>query len=190
MHTSKQGLDLIQHFESCRLTAYPDPKSPLGEACGKVRLRLWEYRQVPSCWQDLPGEPWTIGWGHTGKDIVPGLVWTQEKADHTLVADVSDFEALVAEHVRVAVNQNEYDALVSIVMNVGPGGTTRDGIVRLKSGQPSTLLRLLNAGDYSGCAMQFIRWRSPGSTVEKGLRIRRTAETEMFNGKDWRGALK
>jgi lysozyme len=154
MKTSAIGVDIIKTFESCRLTAYPDPKTG--------------------------GAPWTVGWGATGPGIGPGTVWTQEQADQRLAEDIAEREAIVAASVRVPLTPGQVDAMVSIVFNVGPGSKYKDGIIRLKGGQPSTLLRLLNAGDYDGCAEQFMRWVSPGSNVENGLRRRRTIERQRF----------
>lgn len=154
MTTSNAGKALMKGFEQCVLHAYPDPKTG--------------------------GAPWTCGWGSTGSDIGPGTVWTQEQADARFDQYVAESERIVNAAVRVPLTQAQFDSLVSIVSNVGPGSPDKDGIVRLKNGQPSTLLRLLNAGDYAGAADQFLRWVSPGSNVEAGLRLRRTAERARF----------
>jgi lysozyme len=155
MQTSQAGIDFIKEFEDCRLTAYPDPKTG--------------------------GDPYTIGWGATGPDIYKGLVWTQEQADDRLLKDIEAREAIVNQYVTVSLTQGQFDAMVSILMNVGFGSARRNGIIRLKSGEPSTLLAKLNAGDYEGAANEFGRWISPGSPVERGLKRRRGAEVEMFN---------
>lgn len=154
MQTSETGLDLIKSFESCKLKAYPDPKTG--------------------------GAPWTVGWGATGPDIGPLTVWTQQEADERLAQDVAEREEMVDRAVRVPMTQGQFDAMVSIVFNVGAGSSKKDGIIWLKDGRPSTLLRMLNDGDYDGCADQFLRWISPGSTVENGLKRRRTAERMLF----------
>lgn len=154
METSQAGIDLIKRYEDCKLVAYPDPKTG--------------------------GAPWTVGWGATGPDINEGTVWTQQQADDRLQADIAEREDLVNDAVTVPLTQGQFDAMVSIVFNVGPGSSRKDGIIRLKDGRPSTLLRLLNAGDYAGCADQFLRWVSPGSNVERGLRRRRISERMMF----------
>lgn len=151
---SERGLELIKEFEGCSLRAYPDPKTH--------------------------GDPWTIGWGATGPGIGRGTVWTQLQADLRLEEDVARFEAIVSAAVDVPLTQGQYDALVSIVYNVGPGSPNRDGIIRLKSGVPSTLLRLLNEGDKNGCAAQFERWTSGGMG---GLVRRRKAERALFEGR-------
>jgi len=90
---SKAGIDLIHSFESCKLTAYPDPGS-------------------------VDGKPWTIGWGSTGPGIAKGVVWTQEQADARFAADLGRFEKAVALMAPVT-TQNQFDALVSFAYNVG-----------------------------------------------------------------------
>ena len=147
---------LIRHFEQCRLQAYPDP------ATGR--------------------EPYTCGWGSCGSDVGQFTRWTQDAADARLNSDVALREADANNAIRVPVTQGQYDAFVSLLFNVGHGSPVRDGIVRLKSGYPSTLLAKINARDYEGAADQFLRWVSPGSNVERGLLKRRTAEQAVFNG--------
>jgi len=154
MIVSKNGIALIQQFESLRLQAYPDPKSG--------------------------GAPWTIGWGHTGPEVKPGMSCTPEQAGAWLSAELARVALSITGAVHVVLTQNQFDALASLIYNVGPGGSQKDGIIRLRSGQPSTLLRLLNNGDYAGAAAQFLRWDSPGSTVQAGLQRRRAAEKALF----------
>lgn len=154
MQTSDAGKALIKSFEDCKLTAYPDPKTG--------------------------GDPWTCGWGSTGPDVGPGTCWLQSMADARFESDLARFEALVNKHVTHTMTQGQFDAFVSIVYNVGPGSKDRDGIIRLKDGRPSTLLRMFNAGDIGGCEIQWERWISPGSNVSKGLLRRRRAELDLF----------
>ena len=163
MQTSPNGIALLHHFEGCKLKAYPDPKTG--------------------------GAPWTIGYGHTGPDVHEGLVWTQKQADAAFIEDIAVFEDIAGWAIDVDVTQGQWDAFVSILYNVGPGSKYKDGIVRLKNGKPSTLLRKLNARDYAGCKAEFGKWISKGSAVENGLRRRRAAEALMFDGDDWRKAL-
>lgn len=155
MQTSLAGINLIKAFEGCHLKAYPDPKTG--------------------------GVPFTIGWGAVGPDIGPDTVWTQEQADERLLKDVEAREAIINQYVTVPLTQGQFDAMVSIVFNVGFGSNKRNGIIRLKSGEPSTLLAKLNDGDYEGAANEFARWVSPGSPVENGLKRRRAAEVDLFN---------
>ena len=165
MTASPECIALVQHFEGCRLAAYPDPKTG--------------------------GEPFTIGWGHTGPDVKRGLVWTQKQADDALVADLQRFVDAVNGAVTITgLSQRQFDALVSITYNVGIGSRVRNGIIRLRDGTPSTLIRYVNAGNYAGAADQFLRWVSPGSNVEKGLRRRRTAERALFLGQSYESAIR
>lgn len=154
MKTSPEGIALIKQFEGCHLKAYPDPKTG--------------------------GDPWTCGWGSTGPDIGPGTVWTQEQADERLMVDIAEAEERVRHYVTHDMTQGQFDAFVSIFFNVGPGSAGRDGIGRLKSGKPSTLLRKFNSGDIGGAEDEWEKWISPGSTVAKGLLRRRLAELELF----------
>lgn len=158
MQASAECIAICEHYEGLRLTAYPDPKT--GAA------------------------PWTIGYGHTGPDVHPGLVWTQKQAEDALQADIADAVRQVNQAVTIiGLNQHQFDALVSVVFNVGPGSKWKDGIIRLKDGGASTLLKFVNAGNYAAAADQFLRWVSPGSSVERGLRRRRTAERALFLGR-------
>lgn len=163
MKTSREGIALLHHYEDCRLVSYPDPKTG--------------------------SDPWTIGWGATGPGIGPGLIWSQQQADDRFERDVAEREEIVRGAVRVDLQQGMFDAMVSIVFNVGAGASTKDGIVRLKNGKPSTLLRLLNSGDYWGAREQFARWISPGSNVELGLKRRRRAEQGLWDGLTARDAI-
>ena len=156
MRATPNGVAVIKYFESCDLKAYPDPKTG--------------------------GAPWTIGWGATGPGIGPGVVWTQQQADDRLMKDIGQREALVLAVVSVPLMPGQFDAFVSALFNIGPGGPTKDGLVRLRSGTPSTFLRLLNAADYAGARKALGAWVSPGSSVEKGLRRRRLAEQALWDG--------
>lgn len=160
MLLSDTGVEVLHEFENCVLKAYPDPKTK--------------------------GDPWTIGWGHTGPEVKKGLVWSQDKANEVFARDVAVFEKMANMCIMVPVTQGQFDAMVSILFNVGPGRKKRpgdegkNGILQLKDGSPSTLLRKLNAGDYAGCAAEFPKWCSPGSPVEAGLKRRRIREQKLF----------
>jgi len=161
MKTGNEGVALIKEFEGFSANAYPDPKSG--------------------------GVPYTIGNGTTrypdGKPVALGDVCTKEQAEQYLRHDLKKFESAVSAAVNVPLTQGQFDAMVSIVYNVGPGSKAKAGIIMLKDGKPSTLLRKLNAGDYRGAADEFLKWVSPGTKVEGGLRRRRTAERQLFLSK-------
>ena len=147
MKTSQRGIALIKEFEGLRLSAYPDPGSG--------------------------NEPWTIGIGTTvypdGRKVKRGDKITEQEALNFLRIDLAKFEAEVNRLVKVKLNQNQFDALVSLVYNIGAGAFAK-----------STLLRLLNAGDYRGAEDQFARWNRAGVNVMPGLVRRRSAEAHLF----------
>ncbi|MBV8645110.1 MAG: lysozyme [Candidatus Eremiobacteraeota bacterium] len=137
------GLALIKEFEGLELRAYPDPGTG--------------------------GDPWTIGYGHTGPDVHPGLTWTQAQADAALKRDLERFEKGVNDSISRALNSNQFSALVSFTYNVGIGAL-----------RESTLLKLVNAGDFTGAADQFGKWVNGGNGPLPGLVRRRTAERALF----------
>jgi lysozyme len=141
MKISSAGIDLIQRFESCRFQAYQDEKGV-----------------------------WTIGWGHTGPDVHEGDRITEDRADELLDCDLDWAERAVRHNVSVIINQHEFDALVSLVFNIGPSAFSS-----------STLLRLLNSREpRAPIAAEFMRWVKIGDKVSEGLRLRRAAEMEWF----------
>jgi len=105
----------------------------------------------------------TIGVGHTGPDVKPGMTITKEQSQALLMKDLQWAEAAVNK-VAVPLNQNQFDALVSFVFNIGATAFAK-----------STLLKLLNAGDYGGAAAQFMVW-----TKQKELIGRRQGERDQF----------
>ena len=145
MNTSPDGIAVLQYFEDCSLTAYPDPASG--------------------------GAPWTIGWGHTGPEVVLGLTWTKDQAAGQLVSDLISRELTVTNAVTVQLTQGQFDALVDFVYNLGAGNFLS-----------STLLRLVNSGDMTGAAAQFARWNKAAGVPMRGLTRRRAAEAALFTG--------
>ena len=158
------AIKLIKEFEGCVLAAYPDPASPQGI----------EKRKKPAArkagWESLSGAPWTIGYGQTGKDVVPGLVWTQKQAEDRLQAEVQHYADSVIKMVQIKCTDTQLAALICFSFNVG-----------LSALQKSTLLKKLNAGDFPGAALEFLKWNKAGGQVMAGLTRRRTAEMELFN---------
>jgi lysozyme len=124
-------------------------------------LRLQAY-------QDSVGV-WTIGYGHTGPDVQSGLTITEEQAEILLAADVAWAVACVNKAVTSGINQNQFDSLVDFTFNLGCASLVQ-----------STLLRLLNAGDFAAAAPQFLRWNKAGGKVLRGLTLRRQAEMNLF----------
>ena len=139
MKTSNTGIDLIKHFEGCELKAY---------IC--------------------PANVWTIGYGHT-KGVLDGDVITETQAHEMLVEELIEYENYINNAVTVSLNQNQFDAMVSWVYNLGSGNLNS-----------STLLKVLNSGDYAGVPEQIMRWNKAGGKVLAGLTKRRQAEADLF----------
>lgn len=143
MKTSVFGVTMIQKFESCVLTAYPDS------------------RKIP-----------TIGWGHTGNDVQLSprpTIWTQAQADAQLAADISwRGEKPINDHVIAPLTQGQFDALVSLIFNIGGGAFAG-----------STLLKKLNDHDYAGAGQEFVQWKKAGDHPDELLR-RRAQEMWLF----------
>jgi len=143
MNYSKNGLHLTENFEGLRFTAYPDPATN--------------------------GDPWTIGYGHTGPEVHKGMTITQEQAEELLMQDVKKAAATVNAKVTTDITQEEFDALVDFVFNVGAGNFNA-----------STLLKKVNAGDIHGAADEFLKWDMAAGKHMVGLLKRRHAEAEEF----------
>lgn len=115
------------------------------------------------------GGIWTIGYGATGPDVHPDVIWSQDQADKRLEADVAKSRAAVLRNVRVALTEGQEAALTSFVFNLGEGALAS-----------SHLLEHVNARDFIGAAKEFIRWDHVGTDEVKGLLIRRMEEALLF----------
>lgn len=156
MQTSYQGLEFLKSLEAFRASVYDD-------ATGKP---------VPAGQQ--PTGTLTIGYGHALKateTFAPKI--PESFATALLREDVKVAEDAIKRHVKVALNQNQYDALVSFIFNIGVGAFAK-----------STLLKRLNNGDYAGAASEFMRWvwgSAKGVKVRlPGLEKRREKERKLF----------
>jgi lysozyme len=145
------GLALIKRFEGCArkrsdgcFEAYPDPGSG--------------------------GDPWTIGWGTTGKGIAQGTVWTQAECDARLEADLIRFAREVARAIGTSpTSQNQFAALVSFHYNTG-------AIAR------ATLTRLHKEGRFAQAEAEFAKWVHASGKRLNGLVRRRAAEASLYAG--------
>lgn len=154
MTVSDEGINLIKQFEGFRSKMYNDP--------------------VGHC---------TIGYGtliHSGncdgrdseKPYADGV--TEEKATKLLADKAAEFQKVINDNVKVSLNQNQNDALVSFVYNIGPTAF-----------QKSTLLKVLNKGEYGSVPSELKRWNKgrdeKGNLIElPGLVKRREAEAALF----------
>lgn len=120
-----------------------------------------------------PANKPTIGYGHVIVDSERATLWNvelnEDQATKLLMKDLVRFEDAVSAMVAVPLTQGQFDALVSFAYNLGEA--------KLRS---STLLKLLNAGDYEGARKQINRWVYSNGKKLDGLIRRRARETEMF----------
>lgn len=134
MKTSSKGIALIKSFEGCRLQAYKDSVGVL-----------------------------TIGYGHTG-DVKAGQVISQGFAEELLKADLTKFERNVTKYTPFAMNQNQFDALVSFAFNCGVGN----------------LKKLVSGRTPAQVAKKIPEYNKAGGRVLAGLTRRRQAEKVLF----------
>lgn len=144
MHVSPSGVDLICNFEGLRLKAYDDGVGV-----------------------------WTIGFGTTkypnGIRVKKGDTCTLDQAKAYMQNDLKSFEQTVNNTVKVPLNQNQFDALVSLAYNIGTNAFSK-----------STLVKKLNSNDIRGAADQFDLWVNAGGERMQGLVNRRTVEKALF----------
>ena len=138
-----------------------DPAIAKGFVSGWEGCRLIAY-------QDVAGV-WTIGYGHTGKEVFSGLVISQELANEWLIDDLERHAAAISAAVKVPVNKNQFIALLSFAFNVGAAAFKR-----------SSVLRNLNAGAPMQAAESFKLWVKAGGKRVTGLVRRRAAESKLF----------
>lgn len=149
---------------------------------GKNLFKEWEGL-VTHVYLDSGGEP-TIGIGHlltrsertSGKINIQGQAisyqngLTEQQCWDLLDQDLDGAEKAVNEAITVSLNQNQFDALVSFVFNVGTGAF-----------RGSTLLKLLNQGQYDQVPAQLRRWVRDNGKVVQGLVNRREKEIVLWN---------
>jgi lysozyme len=137
---TKEGLDFIQDVEGCKLFAYLDI-----------------------------GGVWTIGVGHTGPEVVKGLTCSMEQALQWLKEDSEEAQEAIRQSVEGLLTQNQFNALVSFVFNVG-----------INAFKKSTMLKLINKGDFDGAAKEFTKWNKDNGKEILGLSKRRILEQSVF----------
>jgi lysozyme len=135
MKTSDNGIKRIEQREGKRNKAYLDSKG------------------IP-----------TIGVGHTSPNVYIGLVWTDQQIEDALRDDLKTAENCVNKYVIVPLTQNQFDALVSFVFNIG-----------VNAFRKSTCLRLLNEKLYDMAADAMLMFNKPPEVIG-----RRQGEREQF----------
>jgi len=141
---SPSGLDFIKGWEKLELESYPDE-----------------------------GGVWTIGYGTTvlpcGTPVSENMVCTEDEAEVFFQHDISVFESAINNYVKVELNQNQFDALVSFVYNIGISGF-----------KTSSALKRLNLQDFKAVPERMKLWNKVKGKVSRGLVRRRAAEAKLF----------
>ena len=142
---------------------------------GIAKIKQWEGFKKKA-YRD-GGGVWTVGYGHTSDEnltVTSTTVISEEEAERLLRIDLREAEDVVNEYVKVPLNQNQFDALVSFVFNIGKGSKKQPGFTT------STLLKKLNAGDYNAVPKELARWNKDNGKVVAGLTNRRAAEAGLW----------
>ena len=119
----------------------------------------------------IPGDVPTIGFGTT-EGVRMGDKITPPAALARALQDVQKFEGALKGCVKVPLHQYELDAYLQLAYNIGADAFCS-----------STLVRLLNAGDYAGACAQISRWNKASGREVRGLTIRRSKERALCEGK-------
>jgi GH24 family phage-related lysozyme (muramidase) len=139
--------NIVKEFEGLELNAYPDPGTG--------------------------GDPWTIGWGHTGPEVMKGLRISQDKAEAWLASDLKVAADGMFRLLPMASKWKPHQqaALISFVFNCGAGAL-----------EESTLRKRLLAGEDPAAVVrsELPRWNKGGGGVLEGLTRRRAAEVALF----------
>ena len=151
MKLSPAGFDRIKGYEAYK-RELPDG------GCAAYQERINGKLDIP-----------TIGWGCT-EGVTMGMVWTKAEAETALLREIAKHERAVVRLATVDLNQNQFDALVSLSYNIGSDALGK-----------STLLKKLNQGDYAGAQAQFLAWNKFQGTTSRGLSNRRASEAALFS---------
>ena len=164
---SRAAFHLVRSFEGLSLTAYADPASPLART-GRGS-----------------GEPYTVGYGHTGPDVTPGLHITLAKADELLNEDMAKAAQIVRDAIKEPLTASEFSGLTTMALNLGKippsiraclnGGTTDKGVK-------------MEPGSYGSALAQFPRNCRAGGIPMRGLLRRRLAEACLYSNLPWENA--
>lgn len=143
MNISSRGIELIKQFEGFRGESYPDSNNS-----------------------------WSIGYGHNGElngcEITQGMSITETEATVLLLKDLEHVEKILNNNILVSLTQNQFDALCSLVFNIGAGAFRK-----------SNMLLLLNKKEFYSAADEFLLWDRVGYK-KNYLQSRRQKERELF----------
>jgi GH24 family phage-related lysozyme (muramidase) len=130
-------------------------------------------------YKDTAGNP-TVGWGHMDKSMKVGDTITTEQAQAYFDKDVSTMESKVADVLTSngghQFSQGEFNALTDLSFNAGPGVFT--------TAMSPSLMKTMNAGDYSGMSEQLRYTKDSAGNTQKGLETRSDERKDIFLGSD------
>lgn len=129
----------------------------------------------------VKGDVKTIGYGHTG-NVKAGDKTTPVRALVVLLDDITTHAEIVKSCVKVPLHQHEYNAFVSLAVNIGPGKVGKDGFCINKAGKTAIIPRRLNAGDYKGACEAILMYGNFQGKPLAGLATRRQAEYKTCMG--------
>lgn len=155
MQISENGIELLKQYEGLVLFAYDDFDPP------SVRRKIKVGDKVHGTL--------TIGYGHTGTDVKPGMVISKQKAEEFMHLDLGPTELAVSSAVKVPLTQNQFDALVCFAYNIG-----------VNAFRSSTLVRKLNGRDYASVPEELMKWTKSKGKKMNGLVNRRSAEAGLW----------
>lgn len=137
----------------------------ISEAGIKLICKWEEFRPYAYV---CPAGLWTIGYGHTG-GVKPTDKIDLAQGEAYLRKDLEIVERCL-NSLAIKLNQNQYDALCSLIFNIGTGNFLR-----------STMLKYIKAKQYDKASAEFLKWRKANGKVLKGLEARRKDEQELFD---------
>ena len=140
MKTSENGISFIMSKEALSLTSY----------------------------QDVAGY-WTVGYGHMGNPAAPDVTITQSEAIKLLRSDILPVEKFINEKLMIN-DQNKFDALVSLIFNIGIGNFSKSLTCSLVKADPRNL----------AIAFEWIEFISSGGKRYRGLLLRRLDELKVY----------
>ena len=159
------------------------PSAPMSMSDAGLAFLINEEGERAEMYKDSAGLP-TIGVGHlltkdelsSGKLTIPPVDWhrglSPEQIKVLLMHDLGTAMAAV-NNVRVELTQHQYDALTSMVFNIG-----------VTAFRNSTLLRVLNQGQYDKVPFQMRRWIHSAGRIDPILVKRREREVVLWLSPD------
>ncbi|HPG82402.1 MAG TPA: lysozyme [bacterium] len=151
---SQAGIELIKVLEGCRRYVYDDEGGYPTIGIGHLLTRT----------ENMTGKLYI-----NGESVYYHQGLTDQQCVALLIQDLAVPVNTVNEAVMVPLNQNQFDALVSFVFNIGCGNFRK-----------STLLRVLNSGNYEKVPEQMRLWAYVKENVSKGLQKRREEEIKLW----------